>query len=96
VALCQMLPACDWLCLVFTAASMRHTAGVKYITEDKPLNFLRSSLLLYSRTSKCTRSINGIAIDHCFPLEFAVSDDLVDVQKPAQMLTKHFSKIADS
>ena len=72
VALCQMLPACDWLCLVFTAAWMRHMAGIKHVLGDKHLNFLISSLFLYSRTSECTRSINGTAFDHCFPLEFAI------------------------
>lgn len=67
-----MPPPCNWFCLVLTAAWMRCTASVKHILGDKPLNFLISSLLLYSRTSKCTRSINSIAFDHCFPLELAI------------------------
>lgn len=67
-----MPPAHDWLCLVLTAARMRHTAGIKHITADKPLNFPISSLCLYFCTSKSTRSINGIAFGHCFPLEFAI------------------------
>lgn len=53
---------------------MRHTARIKHIPADKPLNFLISSLRLYFCTSKSTRSINGIAFGHCFPSEFAIQD----------------------
>lgn len=72
VALCQMTPARNWLCLVLTAARMRHAASIKHMPADKPPNFPISSLCLYFCTSKSTRSINGIAFGHSFPLEFAI------------------------
>lgn len=77
VALCQMPPACNWLCLVVTTAWMRHMTGVKHILGDKPLNFLISSLLFYSRTTKCTRSIKDIAFDPSFPLEFVIQYQII-------------------